>query len=96
MYCFYWCSVWISSVSESDTQEMVRIQAQEVAAQNAAAAPPATIPQYVDQLVQGDKYTILAIGQTLTLAEFQKIGKFYIEERLIYDNYLLDDKDVGC
>jgi len=56
----------------------------------------AAIPQYVDQLVQGEQYRVLRKGETLTLAQFQQIGRYYIEEKLIYDNYLLEAKDVGC
>ena len=54
------------------------------------------IPQYVDQLVQGEQYTVLSIGDTLDLADFQKLRKFYIERKLIYDNYFLEADDVGC
>ena len=58
--------------------------------------PRVAIPQYVDQLVDGEQYTVLRIGQTLTLAEFQQLGKYHIETKLIYDNYLMEADDVGC
>ena len=59
-------------------------------------AQRSTIPQYVDMLVDGEQYTVLAIGQTLTLAQFRQVGKYYIEKKLIYDNYLIEADDVGC
>ena len=53
-------------------------------------------PQYVDKLVDGEEYKILKIGQTLTFEEFSKLGKYYIERRLIYDNFSIDADEVGC
>lgn len=63
---------------------------------DAQQAQQTTKPQYVDQLVDDEQYTVLAIGQTLTLAQFQQIGKYYIETKLIYDNYLMEANDIGC
>lgn len=40
---------------------------------------------------------IVKLGTSLTLQEFKKLGKnFRIEKKLIYDNYLADENDVGC
>lgn len=55
-----------------------------------------TIPQYTDQLTEGEEYTVVPLKTTWTLQQFQTLGKYYFEKELIYDNFLQDPEDVGC
>jgi hypothetical protein len=57
---------------------------------------PHTIPQYTDQLTEGEEYTVVPLKTTWTLQQFQTLGKYYFEKELIYDNFLQDPEDVGC
>lgn len=74
---------------ERDRQDLLENSDDLVVRQRARA-------QYVDKLVDGEEYKILKIGQTLTFEEFSNLGKYYIERRLIYDNFSVDAEEVGC
>ena len=54
-------------------------------------------PQFYDTLVpEGVIPEVVALGRSFTLNEFKQLGPFIIEKKLIYDNYLEDEEDVGC
>ena len=53
------------------------------------------IPQFYDTLVH-DNTRVLQLGEDISYRDLLALGSFNISERLIYDNYLDDAKDVGC
>ena len=56
------------------------------------------IPQFYDRLIPGfeDGAAILALGQDISYLDFLRLGSFNIPEKLIYDDYTANVKDVGC
>lgn len=56
------------------------------------------IPQFYDKLIPGfeDGAAILALGQDISYQDFIRLRSFNIPEKLIYDDYTADVKDVGC
>ena len=59
-------------------------------------------PQFYDTLVQNDNYKVIALGTELTLEQFKQLGNFYIERKLIYDDFEYRDSEgketteAGC
>lgn len=55
----------------------------------------APIPAFHDRLVK-EQDNMLGLGENIKYEDFLNLGNFNITEKLIYDNYLADVRDVGC
>ena len=54
------------------------------------------IPQFYDTLVEGSDMRVVALGSEYTMDQFKRLGKFFIEKKLVYDDFDNNEIDAGC
>lgn len=53
-------------------------------------------PQFYDTLISGVDMRVVALGTEYTIGQFKRLGKFFIEKKLVYDNFDNNEIDAGC
>ncbi len=54
------------------------------------------IPQFYDTLVEGNDVRVVALGSEYSMDQFKRLGKFFIEKKLVYDDFDNNEIDAGC